>query len=262
MKVNIITTTYNAEKYISETLESVLSQDFFDFEYIIIDDCSTDRTLSVIKEYNDTRIKLYINEKNLWIVGSRNKWLSLAQWEYVCFLDHDDIWHSQQKLLKQVDYMDKHKDVWIVWSYCICFEWNQDIEWLRFWVSDEEIRSKILITNQFSTCSIMIRRDILDTVWYLNPNYEKVDDYDLRLRIGTITKFANIPEYLVKYRYHATNTTKQRNNLQKMRQMTISLIRKYKDIYPNAIIGIFIQYILLYIPIHWFAIIRKKLLRK
>jgi len=65
MKVNIITTTYNAEKYISETLESVLSQDFFDFEYIIIDDCSTDRTLSVIKEYNDTRIKLYINEKNL-----------------------------------------------------------------------------------------------------------------------------------------------------------------------------------------------------
>lgn len=260
MKVSIITTTYNAEKYISETIKSVLFQDFSNFEYIIIDDCSTDTTVSIVRNHKDLRIKVHCNEKNLWIVGSRNKWLSLAQWEYVCFLDHDDIWHSQQKLLKQVCYMDKYKDVWIVWSYCVCFEWNKDIEWLRFWVSDEKIRSNILVTNQFATCSVMIRKSVLEKVWYLDPIYEKVDDYDLRLRIGVVAKFANIPEFLVKYRYHSMNTTKQRDNLKKMRYMTISIIKKYRNIYPNALLGIFLQYMLLYIPTNLFWFIRKKLL--
>lgn len=257
MKVSIITTTYNAEKYIQETINSVLSQDFFDFEYLIIDDCSSDETVDVIQSYHDNRIVLYKNTENLWIVWSRNKWLQLAQGEYICFLDHDDIRYSAQKLSKQITYMDQHHHVWMVWSYCICFEWDKDIERLNFWITDEEIRSKILITNQFSTCSVMMRKKILDKVWYLNAQYEKVDDYDLRLRIWNISKFGNIPEFLVKYRYHTMNTTKQADNLKKMRKMTIALIQKYKNRYPNAWIGTLIQYILLYLPVHRFGRIRK-----
>lgn len=260
MKVSIITTSYNAQKHIWETINSVLSQDFSDFEYIIIDDCSNDDTISIIQSYEDPRIKVYKNKENLGIVWSRNRWLELAQEKYVCFLDHDDLRSSTKKLSKQVNFMERHTDVGMVWSYCICFEWNNDLEWLKFWVSDKEIRSKILITNQFSTCSVMFRRNLLDKVWYLNNKYEKVDDYDLWLKIWKISQFANIPEFLVKYRYHSLNTTKQKNNLRSMRFLTISLIKKNKKNYPNAWWGIIIQYFLIYLPVNIFWKIRKYIL--
>lgn len=94
--VSVLMTTYNREKYVAEAIESVLASTFKNFELIIVDDCSVDNTVSIIKEYEctDDRIKVYVNEKNLGQFRNRNKAASLANGEYIKFFDSDDIMNA------------------------------------------------------------------------------------------------------------------------------------------------------------------------
>ncbi len=89
--VSVILPTYNGELFIADTLQSVLDQTYKNLEVIIVDDCSTDKTVKIIKSFNDERIKLYVNEKNLGIGENSNKALSLATGEFIMMQDHDDI---------------------------------------------------------------------------------------------------------------------------------------------------------------------------
>ena len=90
-KISVVMPTYNASKYVSEAIESTLKQSFFDFEFIIVDDGSTDNTREIIRSYDDNRIKLVENEHNF--IGSLNKGLELAGGKYIARMDADDIMH-------------------------------------------------------------------------------------------------------------------------------------------------------------------------
>jgi GT2 family glycosyltransferase len=98
---------------------------------------------------------------------------------------------------------------------------------------DKDIRKKILKYNQFCTCSVMIRKSVIDKIGPLNAKYEKVDDYELRLRSGLISKFYNIPEYLVQYRKYIGNTSTNNKNYLQMKNLHFKLTRKYYKKYPN-----------------------------
>jgi len=114
--VSIITPAYNAEKYIQETIESVLSQSYANWEMIIVDDKSTDKTVNIIEEFCDDRIKLVKLEKN---GGTSNAWnnaFKYATGEYVAFLDSDDLWVST-KLEEQINFMKKNNYVFTFSSY-------------------------------------------------------------------------------------------------------------------------------------------------
>lgn len=249
MKISIITTTYNAEKFIKKTIDSVLNQTFKDYEYIIIDDCSKDNTIKVIEELLNPQIIFIKNEKNLWIVWTRNKALNIARWKYFCFLDHDDVWKDLKKLEKQVNYLDKNNDVWLVWSFVEFIDKYDNVIWnFNYEVLDEKIRKKILIYNQFSTCSVMFRKKILEKSWLLNEKYDKVDDYDLWLRMWNISKFANIGEYLVQYRKMDTNTSRSNINFIKMKFMHLKLIFKNFNNYPNWFKAIIFNLLNLMVP--------------
>ena len=103
--VSIITPSYNSEKFISETIKSVQNQSYQNWEMIIVDDCSTDKTVSIIKEFlPDERIKLHQLEKNSGTGIARNKALSFANGRFIAFLDADDLW-KPKKLEKQVNYL-------------------------------------------------------------------------------------------------------------------------------------------------------------
>ena len=105
-KVSIIIPVYNAEKYIAETIRSVLNQSFTDWELILINDCSTDNSVKVIEEYlGDKRIALYSNETSLKAAGSRNKGIDLARGQYIAYLDADDLWMTD-KLSMQIEFME------------------------------------------------------------------------------------------------------------------------------------------------------------
>ncbi len=108
--ISVIMPTYNGEKYIAETLESILNQTYTNLEIIIVDDCSTDKTVEVIKSYNDTRIKLYINKTNLGIGDNSNKALSLATGEFIMMQDHDDI-SSHYRAELQLKCLLDHPDI-------------------------------------------------------------------------------------------------------------------------------------------------------
>lgn len=105
-RVTIITPVYNASKYLSETIESVLNQTYVNFEYILVDDCSTDNSAEIIKEYieKDNRIKYVKLDSNSGAAVARNKGLEVASGQYIAFIDSDDKWYPE-KLEKQLDFM-------------------------------------------------------------------------------------------------------------------------------------------------------------
>lgn len=105
--VSIITPSYNTGNFVAEMIQSVLNQSYQNWEMLIVDDCSTDNSIEVIKSFNDDRIKLHINKKNCGAAASRNYALKVAKGKWIAFLDSDDIWDSN-KLEKQINFMKKN----------------------------------------------------------------------------------------------------------------------------------------------------------
>lgn len=106
---SVIMPVYNSEKYVSDAIESVLSQTYSNLELIIIDDCSTDNTMNILSSYSkqDTRIKIIRSEKNSGCAASRNKGLRFCKGNYIAFIDSDDVW-AKEKLEKQLRYMENN----------------------------------------------------------------------------------------------------------------------------------------------------------
>ena len=256
--VSVIMSTYNGSKYISESIESVLSQTYKNFEFIIINDCSTDNVEDIILNHqkDDNRIIYIKNKENLKLTKSLNKWLKLAKWKYIARIDDDDIW-VKKKLEKQVDFMEKNDDYWLCWTSTIIIDskWKE-IEKIKMRETDKEIKNNLLKSNQFTHSSIIIRKSILDKVWWFyNEYYNNWEDYELWLRIWTISKLYNLQEYLVKYRILKTSISRTKHFNQKKLAFLISL--KYFNKYPNWFISIIINFIKLLIP----QIIYEKILK-
>lgn len=116
--VSIITPMYNAEKYIAQTIESVQKQSYQNWEMLIIDDASTDKSEEIVKKYSgrDKRIKYHRQNKNCGIANARNTAIKMAQGTYLAFLDSDDMWKND-KLEKQIQYMQK-EDIAFCYSAC------------------------------------------------------------------------------------------------------------------------------------------------
>ena len=113
-RVSVLMPVYNVkEEYLRESIESILNQTFTDFEFIILDDCSSNNVEEIVKSYGDDRIRFYRNSENLGIAKSRNKLMDLARGEYSALMDNDDISHPE-RLKKQVDFLDNNPDISIL----------------------------------------------------------------------------------------------------------------------------------------------------
>lgn len=124
-KVSVILCTYNAEKYIQATLESVLNQSYTDIEVLILDNFSTDTTLVISQKFTDKRVHIFPSKKNLGPYGWLNFLLKKAKGEYIAIQDHDDIRHPQ-KIEKQINFLEKHKKyVWCGTKTLMRYEWDQ-----------------------------------------------------------------------------------------------------------------------------------------
>lgn len=113
-KVSVVMSVYNGEKYLPETIDSILNQTFKDFEFIIINDGSTDKTAKILTSYDDPRIRIF-NQENMGLTKSLNRAISLAKGEYIARMDADDISYPE-RLKKQVDYLNKNPDIGLVGS--------------------------------------------------------------------------------------------------------------------------------------------------
>ena len=115
-KVAVLMSVYNGEKYLREAINSILSQTFNDFEFLIINDGSTDGTADILKSYTDSRIKIINNEKNIGLTKSLNKGLKIAKGEYIARQDADDI-SMPERLKEEVAFLEIHKDYAVVGTF-------------------------------------------------------------------------------------------------------------------------------------------------
>jgi len=235
IKVSIIMATYNGKKdLIWEAIKSVINQTYKDFELIIINDDSTNDVENTILEFQkeDNRIIYIKNIKNIKQSNSRNKWINISKWKYIAIIDDDDIWSDKDKLSKQIKYMDNNPKCWICWTNMIIVNNNlEEIRKVRYNQSDNELRNDALRTNPMAHSSVVIRKEIIDKVWWYNNIYNLVEDYELILRIWKISNFHNIDSYSIKYRINPNSVSRKNKLKQKIK--VFELMYKYRKEYPN-----------------------------
>ncbi|MEI7451808.1 MAG: glycosyltransferase family 2 protein [Candidatus Falkowbacteria bacterium] len=227
-KVSVLMPAYNAEKYIGEAIESILNQAFNDFEFIIIDDCSTDKTWEIIQEYaqKDSRIKAFHNEKNLGIAGNRNKLKKIAQGEYVIWQDADDV-SVNTRIKRQVAYMDNNSEVGMCGGFLQFFNSKGNLHIRRYKENDEDLRKNIFRFSPVAQPGAIIRKSVLDEIGDYDLNYPPAEDLDMSFRIGRKYKFANLQEVVIKYRENNNSATFTK--LKTIELKTISIRLRYAD---------------------------------
>ncbi|BBA52809.1 putative glycosyltransferase [Fusobacterium varium] len=177
--VSIITPVYNAEEFLEETILSVLNQEYVNWELILIDDCSSDKSNEIIEQYlkKDKRIKYLKNKKNSGPAITRNNGINISKGNYIAFLDSDDLWYKD-KLKNQINFM-LEKDLKISHgNYYFCNLKGKILKKIR---TDIEINyKKLLLGNQFKTMTMVIKREILTQKLFPDIKHE---DYAFFLNI-------------------------------------------------------------------------------
>jgi glycosyltransferase involved in cell wall biosynthesis len=243
-KVSIIIATYNREAFVIEAIESVKKQTYADWEMVIIDDASTDGTEKVIKTYidKDTRIHYFKNKQNLGISKTRNRGIDLAKGEYLATLDSDDIWLDEDKLKKQVEFLDINKDYALIGGGIMYIDTHsRHIRKMLYPIYDSIIRNIMLQYNPFPHSTVLMRKTAVVSVGKYDEAMKACEDYDLWMRLGAKYKFTNIPKVLAGYRVHGGNIS--RNKKLSMAATVLELVKKYKKYYKRPTIGMIKAYL-------------------
>ncbi len=189
--VSIIMPAYNAERTIAESIESVLEQDYEDWELIIVNDGSNDRTLQIIKEYllKDNKIKLISLNENKGLPNARNEGIKLSIGKYIAFLDSDDIW-LKNKLSIQLNYHQNNKHIKISHTGFKMFNENGYVKRPFRFISDFAYKNEgdlfpqFLYKNVVGILTVIIERDLLNEVGGFDTNLWGLEDQDLWIRIS------------------------------------------------------------------------------
>ncbi|WP_022756283.1 glycosyltransferase family 2 protein [Butyrivibrio fibrisolvens] len=226
--ISVIMSVYNEHEYISEAIDSLLSQTYSNFELIIIDDCSTDDTVEIIDRYasNDDRIKLYQNKENAGLTRNLNKALKLAKGDYIARMDGDDI-AMPERFEKEVMYLESHKDVALVSCQTQTFGEEKLVADV---IEDlEELRATMLIRPVLAHPGFMFRRMIIDAGFSYDESFRQAQDYDFAARLSLDHDIAIVTPALLKYRAHqgqvsAVSNSSQAANADRVRRFLLSNI--------------------------------------
>ncbi len=236
--VSIIMPAYNGAKWIKKAILSVLAQSFADFEFIIINDDSTDNTGEIVATFteHDRRIKYIKNERNLGVQKTRNIALSIAMGEYIAEIDQDDEWIDKDKLKRQVKFLDNNEAYVLIGTGVIVVD-EDGAEIARYFMpeTDLEIREKILRANCFIHSSVLYRTKSVKEIGGYTVT-KMSEDHDLWLRLGKVGKFANLQEYAVQYCFSPKGYNSQDKFL-RLRQ-NLLFAKEHKDFYPNYLLAI------------------------
>ena len=207
-KISILMPVYNGEKYLREAIDSILNQTLKDFELIIINDCSSDDTVNIVRSYNDNRIVLINNKKNLGIAETLNKGIDISKGKYIARMDADDICYPK-RLEIQYNFMENNIDIGMCGSHVEVFT-EQTNQIHRCPIKDNEIKVLQIFNSAFTHPAVMIRKSVLkDYNLKYDKFYEGMEDYELWIRISKVSKLANIDDILLRYRNHLYQVTKR-----------------------------------------------------
>lgn len=206
---------YNAQLYLSLAVKSILAQTYKNFEFIIVDDASTDSTPKILNDFNkiDKRIILLKNRTNLGVTKSLNIGVSYAKGKYIIRMDADD-WSYPERFKLQVELMEKNPSVSVSGSYIkVCNSKLETIYIRKYHLSDKAIRKHIFRYSPFAHPATIWRANILKKELY-NEMLTTCQDYELYFRIGKFGKFMNLDKPLIKLRLHNRSMSVVQNDLQ------------------------------------------------
>lgn len=208
-KVTVLMPVYNCESFLKEAINSILDQTFKDFEFLIINDGSTDKTGEILKSYNDPRIKIINNKKNIGLTKSLNKGLRVAKGEYIARQDADDI-SLPLRLEKEVEILEKDHKVGLVGiRYEVIDEAGKSFGIVKYPTTDKEIKRLLMRENPFGHGSVMLRKEYIENIGFYRTEFKYVQDLDFFLRISEKCEVVNISEPLYKFRISPNSLKKK-----------------------------------------------------
>ena len=201
-KVTVLLPAYNCAAHIGGAIESILSQTFSDFEFLIINDGSTDTTAAEIKKFHDPRIVYVENPGNKGLIFTLNRGLEIAKGKYLVRMDADDI-SLPERIAKQIAYLEANPEVGICGCWSVTFGPNIKPWETKYPENHEAIKVRMTFNTTLSHPTVVLNRELLahfDLKY--DPEFEHIEDYDLWERSLDKVKLANYPEVLFKYRVH------------------------------------------------------------
>lgn len=244
MKVSVVITSYNYDKYIKDAIESILNQSYSDFELVIIDDCSTDNSVEIIKQFEDERIKFIQNEENLGLKSSMQKAISYCSGEWIAFLESDDLW-LPDTLEKRLACAEKYPQVGIIFNDVLEFG---DEDWLLAVKNNFDRVRKILSKKTFpknifydinvhnlilTFSSVMIKRELFENVSFETP-IDALLDWWLYIHIAYNTEAYYMKDKLTKWRQHKQSYIMRK----KKSKFKMANIEAYLDVYKTKNLGV------------------------
>lgn len=197
--ISIVLPVYNGERFLRKSIDSVLSQTYKNWELLIIDDCSTDNTESIVREYvqSDMRIRYYKNEKNIRLPSNLNRGFSLTHGDYLTWTSDDNVfWPSA--LEKMHAALVEHPDADFAYASCDIIDENDNV--IEYMMLYPGIERKIVGANPVGAC-FLYRRAVYETVGDYDPNALYVEDFDYWQRI--FMRFKVVPIYEILYSYRS-----------------------------------------------------------
>lgn len=204
--ITVLLPVYNGDRYLRETIESILTQTYTDFELLIVDDGSTDSSLAIIESFIDDRIRILKNKERLKLSGALNRGMEEAKGKYIARMDADDI-ALPERLQKQFEYMERHPEVGMCGTAIEIFgkaKTRNDI----YPKSADEIKAYALFDCPFCHPTVMMRRELFlkHDLWY-DGSYYPTEDYELWARAIDLFPVVNLGEVLLRYRVHDSSMT-------------------------------------------------------
>jgi len=205
-KISVIIPCYNGEKFISEAIKSVQGQTYKNWELIIVDDGSTDRSCEIVEQYLNNKIRLVRNTYNEGIAKTMNKGIKVSTGDFIAFLDQDDIWHPRKLELQLQKFMNAGNNLGLVGCGMVFIENNKCRGIFR--INDEHldqkgILTKIFLTNTNSASIMMLKRECLKKVGLFNENLVAWCDFEMVFRVAKFYKIGYVNRLLVKKRVHS-----------------------------------------------------------
>lgn len=201
-KVSVVMSVYNGERYLRQAVESILHQTFHDFEFIVINDGSTDGTPEILRSLDDNRIVLVENPHRLGLAQSLNKGLRIAGGKYIARMDADDISYPM-RLAVEVQFLDTHSNIALIGTaYASENQTTGKTIVARHPATDLKIRELLCENTKFCHGSVMARRECLLSIGGYRSEFPVSQDYDLFVRVAEAYEMANLEEVLYQRHEH------------------------------------------------------------
>lgn len=239
-RISILMSVFNGEQYLSESVESILNQSYKNFEFVVVDDGSSDNSWEILQRYaeQDERIILLRNQPNMGVVNALNKGLDCTRAELIARQDADDI-SSPERLKRQVDFLDAHPDYGVVAAVPLLVDIDGvALEGAHYTATkNEEIQELLLDYMCLCGPTIMMRRQCLEEAgYYFAEGSDASEDYDICLRLAEVTQLASLEGFLYHYRQQPDSASSKRAAQQMFNKAVAlekALTRRYGAISPQ-----------------------------